>query len=151
MTSLCCVQLPQLCWLTCCLSTAFSWDRLCLQAKGKIESGVRHWDPAKDPNAQVLPAHLAILYAFLSMQLPSGCCLCTVIVGVSCFSLQPTKCSSTNRPKALLLQGDPFKTLFVARVSHEVTEKKLRRDFEEYGPVKRIRLVHDKNSGAFSA
>ncbi|KAK9811126.1 hypothetical protein WJX73_004790 [Symbiochloris irregularis] len=43
-------------------------------------------------------------------------------------------------------QGDPFKTLFVARLSYEVTEKKLRREFEEYGPVKRVRLVHDKNS-----
>ena len=46
------------------------------------------------------------------------------------------------------LQGDPFKTLFVARLSYDVTERKLKREFEEYGPIKRIRLVHDKNSGA---
>ena len=45
-------------------------------------------------------------------------------------------------------QGDPFKTLFVARISYDVTEKKLRKEFEEYGPIKRIRLVHDKNTGA---
>ena len=45
------------------------------------------------------------------------------------------------------LQGDPFKTLFVARISYDVTEKKLRKEFEEFGPIKRIRLVHDKNTG----
>lgn len=44
-------------------------------------------------------------------------------------------------------QGDPFKTLFVSRLSYDVTERKLKREFEEYGPIKRIRLVHDKNSG----
>lgn len=44
-------------------------------------------------------------------------------------------------------EGDPFKTLFVSRLSYEVTERKLRREFEEFGPIKRIRLVHDKNSG----
>lgn len=44
-------------------------------------------------------------------------------------------------------EGDPFKTLFVSRLSYDVTERKLRREFEEYGPIKRIRLVHDKNSG----
>ena len=45
------------------------------------------------------------------------------------------------------MQGDGFKTLFVARISFDVTEKKLRKEFEEYGPIKRIRLVHDKNTG----
>ncbi len=45
-------------------------------------------------------------------------------------------------------QGDPFKTLFVSRLSFDVTERKLKREFEEYGPIKRIRLVHNKNSGA---
>jgi U1 small nuclear ribonucleoprotein 70kDa len=47
-------------------------------------------------------------------------------------------------PKA---EGDAFKTLFVGRLSYEVTERKLRREFEEFGPVRRIRLVHDKDSG----
>lgn len=45
------------------------------------------------------------------------------------------------------IQGDPFKTLFVSRLSPDVTERKLRREFEEFGPIKSIRLVHDKNSG----
>lgn len=40
-------------------------------------------------------------------------------------------------------QGDAFKTLFVSRISFETTEKKLKREFEEYGPIKRIRLVQD--------
>ena len=55
----------------------------------------------------------------------------------------PCPWPSTPRP----LQGDPFKTLFVGRLSFDVTERKLRREFEEYGPIKSIRLVHDKNSG----
>ena len=45
------------------------------------------------------------------------------------------------------VEGDPFKTLFVARLSYDVSERKLRREFEEFGPVKRVRLVHDKNTG----
>jgi len=41
------------------------------------------------------------------------------------------------------LQGDAFKTLFVSRISFETTEKKLKREFEEYGPIKRLRMVQD--------
>jgi hypothetical protein len=37
----------------------------------------------------------------------------------------------------------------VGRLSYDVTERKLRREFEEYGPIKSIRLVHDKNSGGW--
>lgn len=42
-------------------------------------------------------------------------------------------------------QGDPFKTLFVGRLSYDATEKKLQREFEEFGPVKSIHLVADKD------
>jgi hypothetical protein len=45
------------------------------------------------------------------------------------------------------MQGDPYKTLFVPRLSYEVTERKLKHEFEEFGPIKRIRLVHDRNAG----
>eukprot|EP00746_Dinoflagellata_sp_MGD_P140555 gnl/MRDRNA2_/MRDRNA2_73796_c0_seq1.p1 gnl/MRDRNA2_/MRDRNA2_73796_c0~~gnl/MRDRNA2_/MRDRNA2_73796_c0_seq1.p1 ORF type:complete len:158 (-),score=11.87 gnl/MRDRNA2_/MRDRNA2_73796_c0_seq1:113-586(-) len=45
------------------------------------------------------------------------------------------------------IQGDPFKTLFLARLSYSVTEKKLRRDFEEFGSLSRVRIVTDKISG----
>lgn len=44
-------------------------------------------------------------------------------------------------------KGDPYKTLFVSRLSYEVTERKLRHEFEEFGPIKRIRLVHDQDKG----
>jgi len=40
--------------------------------------------------------------------------------------------------------GDAYATLFVARLSYETTERKLKREFEEYGPIKRVRLVKDK-------
>lgn len=36
-----------------------------------------------------------------------------------------------------------YNTLFVARLSYETTEKKLRREFEQYGPIKTVRLVTD--------
>lgn len=39
---------------------------------------------------------------------------------------------------------NPHKTLFVGRLSHETTQKKLLKVFEEYGPVTDIRLVTDK-------
>lgn len=40
--------------------------------------------------------------------------------------------------------GDPFKTLFVARVSYDTTEKKLKREFEAFGSVKRVKMVYDQ-------
>jgi RNA recognition motif. (a.k.a. RRM, RBD, or RNP domain) len=46
------------------------------------------------------------------------------------------------------MQGDPFKTLFVGRLSYDVTEKKLRREFEEYGPINSVSIVHNIKSGA---
>ncbi|EDM07362.1 U1 small nuclear ribonucleoprotein polypeptide A (predicted), isoform CRA_b [Rattus norvegicus] len=49
-----------------------------------------------------------------------------------------------NDPNA---QGDAFKTLFVARVNYDTTESKLRREFEVYGPIKRIHMVYSKRSG----
>lgn len=45
------------------------------------------------------------------------------------------------------MQGDPFKTLFVGRLSFDATEKKLQREFEEYGPIKAVTLVHSTKSG----
>lgn len=45
------------------------------------------------------------------------------------------------------IEGDPFKTLFVGHLSYETTERKLRREFEEFGPIHRIRIVHDKHTG----
>jgi len=41
--------------------------------------------------------------------------------------------------------GDPFRTLFVGRTCYETTEKKLKKEFETFGPIRRIRVVTDKN------
>ncbi|GMF40794.1 unnamed protein product [Phytophthora fragariaefolia] len=38
---------------------------------------------------------------------------------------------------------DAYKTLFVGRISYETTEQQLRHEFEQYGPVKSVRLVED--------
>lgn len=45
------------------------------------------------------------------------------------------------------IEGDPYKTLFVGRISYDVTERNLKREFEEFGLIKRIRLVHDTKTG----
>lgn len=41
--------------------------------------------------------------------------------------------------------GDPYKTLFVGRLPFAITESDLRREFEMYGPLERIRLVRNKD------
>jgi len=40
--------------------------------------------------------------------------------------------------------GDPFKTLFVARISYDTTEKKLKREFEVFGTIKKVKMMYDK-------
>ncbi|CAI9777729.1 unnamed protein product [Fraxinus pennsylvanica] len=44
------------------------------------------------------------------------------------------------------ISGDPYKTLFVARLNYEMTESRIKREFEAYGPIKRVRLVTDKET-----
>ncbi|KAG9440965.1 hypothetical protein H6P81_021130 [Aristolochia fimbriata] len=44
------------------------------------------------------------------------------------------------------ITGDPYKTLFVARLNYETTEHRIKREFEAYGPIKRVRLVTDKET-----
>ncbi|CAK5047204.1 unnamed protein product [Meloidogyne enterolobii] len=46
-----------------------------------------------------------------------------------------------DNPKAT---SDPYKTLFIARINYETSENKLRREFEKYGKIKKVVLVHDK-------
>ncbi|KAL2048148.1 hypothetical protein N7G274_000059 [Stereocaulon virgatum] len=41
------------------------------------------------------------------------------------------------------IRGDAFKTLFVARLSFDTTEKDLEREFGRFGPIERIRIVTD--------
>ncbi|KNA17060.1 hypothetical protein SOVF_083570 [Spinacia oleracea] len=41
---------------------------------------------------------------------------------------------------------DPYKTLFVARLSYETSESRLKREFETYGPIKRVKMVYDKET-----
>ena len=46
-----------------------------------------------------------------------------------------------NNPMAT---GDAFKTLFVARINYDTSESKLRREFEVYGPIKKISVITDR-------
>lgn len=40
--------------------------------------------------------------------------------------------------------GDPFNTLFVSRLAYDVAEDELRHEFERYGPIESVTLIHDK-------
>lgn len=35
----------------------------------------------------------------------------------------------------------------MGKVSYDVTDKKLKREFEEFGPIRRVRIVTDKSGG----
>ncbi|GJJ08617.1 hypothetical protein Clacol_002836 [Clathrus columnatus] len=42
--------------------------------------------------------------------------------------------------------GDPYKTLFISRLSKNATENDVRRHFEPFGPLERVRVVRDKKN-----
>lgn len=43
-----------------------------------------------------------------------------------------------NSPEAT---SDPYKSLFVARINYDTSESKLRREFEIYGPIKKVNIL----------
>ena len=43
--------------------------------------------------------------------------------------------------------GDPYKTLFVARMAYETTETTLMQAFEQFGPIKSCKVVRDTKTG----
>ena len=47
--------------------------------------------------------------------------------------------SDTEREDDQNIRGDAFKTLFVARLSYDTTEKDLEREFGRFGPIERVR------------
>lgn len=54
------------------------------------------------------------------------------------------KYDPNNDPK---LSGDPYKTLFVARLSYETTESKIKRELESYGPIKQVGIFEHTREG----
>jgi len=40
--------------------------------------------------------------------------------------------------------GDPYKTLFISRLNKAATESDIRREFETYGTIERVRIVRDQ-------
>eukprot|EP00210_Caulerpa_lentillifera_P006424 g6136.t1 len=44
------------------------------------------------------------------------------------------------------IQSDPFKTLFLARISYQVTERDLKKIFGAYGSIRSIRIVRDSKT-----
>ncbi|KAJ3091277.1 hypothetical protein HK100_007218, partial [Physocladia obscura] len=57
---------------------------------------------------------------------------------VAALTLAATAWKPNEDPK---VTHDPYKTLFVGRLSYAVTEKMLRREFEQFGPIISVRLV----------
>jgi RNA recognition motif-containing protein len=50
---------------------------------------------------------------------------------------------ATDRPKDdPKIDGDPLKTLFLARLSYDVTEKDLEQEFSRYGPIEKVHNTH---------
>ncbi|KAF8405212.1 hypothetical protein HHK36_010112 [Tetracentron sinense] len=54
------------------------------------------------------------------------------------------KYDSNNDPN---VTGDPYKTLFVARLNYETTEHRIKREFEAYGPIKRVGITDHPHVG----
>lgn len=48
------------------------------------------------------------------------------------------------KPAEYTFQSDPLKTLFVYRLPYDCDERRLRREFEIFGPIKSIALTKDK-------
>ncbi len=48
--------------------------------------------------------------------------------------MQPTD-KPTEDPQA---RGDPYRTLFIARLSYETTESDIEREFGRFGPIERV-------------
>ncbi|KAJ0703462.1 putative U1 small nuclear ribonucleoprotein of 70kDa [Helianthus annuus] len=46
------------------------------------------------------------------------------------------------------ISGDPYKTLFVANLNYETTESRIKREFEAYGPIKRVGFVEYPKRGS---
>lgn len=46
------------------------------------------------------------------------------------------------------ISGDPYKTLFVARLNYETTESRIKREFEAYGPIKRVGISESPRVGS---
>ncbi|KAF3487086.1 hypothetical protein F2Q69_00055018 [Brassica cretica] len=50
-----------------------------------------------------------------------------------------------NDPNA---SGDPYKTLFVARLNYETSDSKIKREFEAYGPIKQVCISEHSLTGS---
>ncbi len=108
-----------------------------MQAVKQAAEAAKAWDPHKDPkiDVSITPTPIVALRPHRSKR--------TTMRGTLL-----TTCARVWWPDNA--QGDPFRTLFVARISHDVTDKKLRREFEEFGPIKKVTMVTNTKTGAHS-
>ncbi|KAK6150912.1 hypothetical protein DH2020_015844 [Rehmannia glutinosa] len=77
---------------------------------------------------------------------PVTLCWCTVNENYCSLFAQHASTYTDDPNNDPNISGDPYKTLFVARLNYETTESRIKREFEAYGPIKRVRLITDKES-----
>ena len=78
----------------------------------------------------------------LEKQIADGLKNCTLYL--LCFTLFKRLtwlCLIDNPDKDPQARGDPFKTIFVSRLSYEAKEADLEREFGRFGPIERVCLV----------
>lgn len=74
----------------------------------------------------------------LHKQVTEGLQNCTIWGSILLFGYIHAYMSSVDPSKDPQARGDPFKTLFVARLSYDVKESDLEREFGRFGPIERV-------------
>ena len=59
-------------------------------------------------------------------------------------------CHPDNPTRDPKVKGCPSRTLFVARLNYSTTEATLRREFEQFGSIRRVRLVRNTRTGLYA-
>jgi len=102
------------------------------QLSGMAQFVERFKDPVPDPVIKTTPAQ-ARAKKMLKKQKQA-----TERINRQVAKWDPKQYDPTN------MTGDAYKTLFVARLSYQVSEEDLKDEFEYYGPVSKVRIVQDK-------
>ncbi|KAL6012340.1 U1 small nuclear ribonucleoprotein [Asimina triloba] len=101
-------------------------------------------DPEYAPPVQKAetPTYVVVLANNTPVRFPTTLDICIgvemEVVEVAVTELLKEGLEFTNDPSSdPNATGDPYKTLFVARLNYETTEHRIKREFEAYGPIKR--------------
>jgi U1 small nuclear ribonucleoprotein len=65
-------------------------------------------------------------------------CMLYLFTLLLCFKTLTWLCFKDNPDKDPQVRGDPFKTIFVSRLSYDTKETDLEREFGRFGPIERV-------------